>query len=124
MSFAHFGPILKFQRHSGSEYHLIMYGVIIIRDFSKSFSLINKFILAPFDLSRNSDYFRNKGCLNWMKNKHFTIFQLFRTCTAKPNFCGFWSPRRPIFNILTPFLFHMLYNVIIQLNMKFDGYNY
>ena len=53
-----------------------------------------------------------------MKNKRFTIFRLFARLVAKANFWGFWALKGPIFIILTPILFSMLYNVILHLNMK------
>ena len=56
-----------------------------------------------------------------MKNKRFTIFRRFTTRVAKANFWGFWALKGPIFIILTPVLFNMLYNVILHLSMKFGG---
>ena len=56
-----------------------------------------------------------------MKNKRFTIFRLFARLVAKANFWGFWALKGPIFIILTPVLFNMLYNVILHLSMKFGG---
>ena len=56
-----------------------------------------------------------------MKNKRFTIFRRFTTHAAKANFWGFWALKGPIFIILTPILFYMLYNVILDLSMKFGG---
>ena len=56
-----------------------------------------------------------------MKNKRFTIFRRFTTHVAKANFWGFWALKGPIFIILTPVLFNMLYNVILHLSMKFGG---
>ena len=57
-----------------------------------------------------------------MKNKRFTIFRLFTTLAEKAKFLGFLGPKSPIFIILTPLVFHMLYNVFLYLNMKFGGY--
>ena len=57
-----------------------------------------------------------------MKNKRFTIFRVFARLVAKANFWGFWALKGPIFIILTPVLFNMLYNVILHLTMKFSGY--
>ena len=56
-----------------------------------------------------------------MKNKRFTIFRLFARLVAKANFWGFWALKGPIFIILSPVLFNMLYNVILHLSMKFGG---
>ena len=57
-----------------------------------------------------------------MKNKRFTIFRLFARLVTKANFWSFRAPKTPIFIILPPLVFYMLYNVFLYLNMKFGGY--
>ena len=57
-----------------------------------------------------------------MKNKRFTIVLRFAQLVAKANFWGFWALKGPLFIILTPRLFNMLYNVILYLSMNFGGY--
>ena len=93
-----------------------MYDVIIkyLRDFSRCLPLIPSIFILLFNyyLITNTKFIEIEGKIGVLR------FSEYLGNLKKP----FSGPQKPKFYNIDPLFFHMLYNIIVYLSMKFGGY--